>query len=233
MKRFYKQAVAAPCDGGWQVTLDGRAVKTQGSRTQIVPAQALAEALADEWAAQGEEIVPGSFILRDMADYAIDVVSTDRAGALAALLPYAESDTLCYRAEPGEALHRRQAAIWEPLLTAAEQRWDVHFTRVSGIIHQPQPPATLERLGKVLAAHDDFTLAALRTLSGLSASLVIALAAIEPGAGATALWDAANLEEDFQAEIWGQDAEALARRSLRLRDFTGAMRFATLCRVLQ
>jgi chaperone required for assembly of F1-ATPase len=233
MKRFYKQAVGALCNGGWRVMLDGRGVKTPSNHAQVVPAEPLAEALAAEWAAQGEEIVPGSFILRDMADYAIDVVSTDRAGALAALLPYAESDTLCYRADPGEALHRRQAAIWEPLLVAAEQRWDVHFIRVSGIIHQPQPPATLERLGKVLAAQDDFTLAALRTLSGLSASLVIALDAIEPGVDATQLWDAANLEEDFQAEIWGQDAEALERRALRLRDFTGAMRFAALCRPSQ
>lgn len=230
MKRFYKQASAEQVPGGWQVMLDGRGVKTPGKRAQIVSSPALAEALADEWQAQGEEIDPAGFVLRDMADYAIDVVGTDRAGAVSALLPYAESDTLCYRAEPGEAMHRRQVARWDPLLEAAERRWDIAFERISGIIHRPQPEATLARLRAVLEAQDDLTLAALRSLSGLAASLVIGLAAIEPGADAESLWAAANLEEDYQAELWGKDAEAEARRALRFRDFAGAMLFAELAR---
>lgn len=230
MKRFYKDAVAAPVEGGWQVMLDGRGVKTPGKRAQVVPTEALAHALAAEWQAQGDEIDPASFVLRDMADYAIDVVGTARTEAVAALLPYAESDTLCYRAEPGEALHRRQLALWDPLLERAEHRWDISFERISGIIHRPQPEATLARLRAVLEAESDFTLAALRSLAGLAASLVIGLAAIEPGADGEELWNAASLEEDYQAELWGKDAEAEARRARRFRDFAGAMRFAELAR---
>ena len=230
MKRFYKDAIAAPTGAGWQVMLDGRGVKTQGKRAQIVPGEALATALTAEWAAQQGEIDPASFVLRDMADYALDVVETDRDGAIKALLPYAESDTLCYRGDEGEALHRRQIALWEPLLTAAERRWDIAFTRIGGVMHQPQSPATLARLQSVLAAHDAFTLAALRSLSGLASSLIVALAAIEPDADAEALWCAANLEEDYQAELWGQDDEAIALRARRFRDFAGAIDFARLAR---
>jgi chaperone required for assembly of F1-ATPase len=107
VKRFYKTAGFAPAGGGWQVTLDGRGVKTQGGRVQIVPGEGLAAALAEEWAAQGEEIDPARFVLRDMADYAIDVIAADPSTAVSALVPYGETDTLCYRAEPGEALYRR------------------------------------------------------------------------------------------------------------------------------
>ncbi|MEY4159665.1 MAG: hypothetical protein RLZZ136_286 [Pseudomonadota bacterium] len=228
MKRFYTVAAAAQAEGGWQVTLDGRGVKSQAGKPQCVPSQRLADALAAEWAAQGEDIVPASFLLRDMADYAIDVVAPDRASAIAALLPYAETDTLCYRADPAEALHRRQMVLWEPLLTQAEQRWDIAFTRISGIIHQAQPAATLARLALVLEAKDNFTLAALRSLAGLSASMIIGLAASEAGADAEVLWSAANLEEDFQAEFWGQDAEAQALRARRFRDFSAAMHFVSL-----
>ncbi|MEY4471748.1 MAG: hypothetical protein RL671_52, partial [Pseudomonadota bacterium] len=122
MKRFYTEAQAAPVDGGWQVQLDGRGVKTAGGLPQIVPSQVLAAALAAEWAAQEETIVPAGFVLRDMADYAIDVVAPDPATLRGGLLRYAETDTLCYRADPGEALHRRQLERWEPLLAAAETR---------------------------------------------------------------------------------------------------------------
>ncbi len=230
MKRFYKQAGHANTETGWQVTLDGRKVKTQGGRQQIVPSAALAAALAAEWAAQGEEIDPATFMLRDLADYALDVVAHERDSVIATLLRYAETDTLCYRAEPDEPLHARQTAVWEPLLDAAESRWDIHFERISGIIHRPQPAATLKRLESVLLAHDDCTLAALNTLASLSASLIVALAAIEPDADLAALWNAAELEADWQVEQWGEDFEATARRERRLAAFTAAARFAELAR---
>lgn len=228
MKRFWKEVGIGGEPGAWRVVLDGRGIKTAGGFEQIVPGRALAEALAAEWAGQGEEIDPACFKMRNLTDYAIDIVAPGRAKAIADILRYAETDTLCYRADPDEALHARQLEVWEPLLVGAEHRWDVHFTRVAGIIHQAQPEATLARLNKVLEAHDSFTMAALQTLASLSASLVVGLAAIEPRADVEALWNAANLEEDWQADLWGKDADAEALRAARLADFAAAMRFAGL-----
>ncbi|HOB15344.1 MAG TPA: ATP12 family protein [Novosphingobium sp.] len=230
MKRFYKDAAFSAEGSGWRVTLDGRGVKSPGGRPQVVPSPALAEALAAEWAAQGEEIDPAAFVLRDLADYAIDVVATGRDSLIATLLGYAETDTLCYRADPEEPLHARQLAVWEPLLLAAESRWDVRFQRVCGIVHRPQPGETLGRLKAALTAYDDFSLAALNTLTSLAASLVIGLAALEPDADIAALWQAAELEENWQAEQWGLDAEAEARQARRFAGFAAAARFAELVR---
>ncbi len=230
MKRFYKNAAAEPGDGGWRVALDGRAVKTQGGRALILPTQLLAEALAQEWANQGEVIDPTAFLFRDMADYAIDVIALDPAAAIAEMLPYADTDTLCYRADPEDALHRRQEEVWEPLLLAAEHRLDVPYVRTTGVIHQPQAPRTLERIQAVLMTQDVFTLAAVKTMASLAASMVLALSALEPGADVDVLWDAAELEEDWQAELWGRDAEAETRRTRRRAAFAAAARFAELIR---
>lgn len=228
MKRFYKAVTVEPGDGGWRVLLDGRGIRTAGKRAQVLPTSALADAMAQEWAGQGEEIDPAAFRFRDLADYAIDVVATDPAEVIRGVLPYAETDTLCYRDAVGSALHRLQLATWEPLLADAESRLGVRFERISGIVHQPQPPALREALEDRLATFDPFTLAALQTLASLAASLMIALRALDPGADGVALWDAANLEEDWQARQWGIDAEAAARRDRRLNDFLAAMRFAAL-----
>lgn len=230
MKRFYKDVTVEAAEGGFGVRLDGRAIKTVGDRPQVVPTQALADALAAEWSAQGEEIDPALFFYRDMADYALDVVAGDRAGVIAETLPYAETDTLCYRAEPDEAFAARQRLMWEPLLADAETRLGVKFVRVSGIIHKPQPPETLTRLLAELEGLNPFELAALRNTTSLAASLVIGLAALLPGADLDALWDAANLEEDWQAELWGKDAEAMDRREKRAAAFAAAARFAGMAR---
>ncbi len=228
MKRFYKRVEVAVDGSGWRVLLDGRGIKTAAGKPQIVPTEALAAALAAEWAGQGEELDPKAFRLRDLTDYALDIVGDDRDAVIRSLLRFAETDTLCYRGDAGEALWDRQQQVWEPLLKAAEARWHIHFVRIEGVIHQPQPPATLERLAAVLAAQSDLHLAALNTLASISTSLVIALAALHPGADIVALWDAANLEEDWQAELWGKDAEAEALRAIRFAEFVSAVGFARL-----
>jgi chaperone required for assembly of F1-ATPase len=226
MKRFYRHAAAVAEAGGWRVALDGRPVKTQGGNPLLLPTARLAELLAAEWDAQGETIDPRGFPLRDLADYALDIVAADPGAAARALLRYAETDTLCYRADPDEPLWKRQQELWEPLVAACEAREGVRLQRVSGVMPKSPPPATLATLGKRLATLDPFTLAALTSLAGLAASLVIALAALERQVDGEALWSAANLEEDWQAELWGRDAEAEARRARRRADFMATLSFA-------
>lgn len=231
MKRFYKDVTtAAAGDGGWQVQLDGRGIRTQVGSQQVVPTERLVQLLADEWRSQGEEIDPRSFVFRDMADFAIDVVAKDRADAIAKLLKFSQTDTLCYRGEPTDALYARQEELWEPLVRACEKRHDVSFSRVSGIMHDPQPQETVERLRAILEAQDDFTLTGLQTLTALAASLIVGLEALEEGADADALFAAANAEEDWQAELWGWDFEAEDRRKLRLDAFRHGHEFVKAVR---
>ena len=230
MKRFYTSVAVVREATGWRITLDGRPIRTVGGAAQILPTRALAEAMAEEWAAQGAEIDAQTFRLRDTADYALDVISRDRAAAMRDILRFAETDTLCYRGDPEDALHARQILMWEPILTAAETRHGIRFERISGVIHRPQPTETLARLHEALTALDLFTLAATQAMGSLAASLVIALAALEPAANLAALWDAASLEEEWQADLWGREAEAEARRARRRADFLSAARFATLAR---
>ena len=234
VKRFYQAVTVSQLDDGtnpgWRVLLDGRGIKTAAGAPQIVPTRALAEALAQEWSAQGETIDATSFPLRDLADYAIDVVENDREDVIASLLPYAETDTLCYRADPDEPLHRRQIEVWEPVLSQAEARFGVQFTRVSGIVHKPQLSQTLEALRGEMAGLDPFSLAALRMTASLAASLSIGLLALEPDADITALWNAASLEEEWQADLWGRDWEAEERREGRANAFALAAHFAGLTR---
>ena len=230
MKRFYTACSAVAAGLQWQVQLDGRPVRTQGAQPQLVPSHTLAEALVGEWAAQGEQIDPAGFPLRDLADYAIDIVQPDPGQVADDLLRFAETDTLCYRADPDEALGIRQRDMWEPLILAAEARLGVRFTRLAGVIHRPQPSETLAALRAEMLQLDAFELAALHTLASLAASLIVGHAALDPAADAPALFAASNLEEDWQAELWGKDEAATVLRARRLEGFCEAARFVHLAR---
>jgi len=236
IRRFYKDVTLGEVPGAskpaYQVLLDGRGVKTVGGAPQVVPTEALGEALAAEWRRQGEKIDPASLPLRDLADYAIDIVAADPAAIARGLVSYAETDTLCYRADPDEPLHARQQAVWEPLLVAFEAAHGITLVRVSGVLHRPQPPAALAVLEARLNTLDPFALAGVEAMAKLAASLVIALAAFdarheqEP----LALWQATCLEEEWQADLWGRDWEAEERRERRQADFLRAGAFAQMAR---
>ena len=230
MKRFYTAVTVADTEGGYRVLLDGRAIKTAAGREQIAASRALADALAAEWSSQGEDIDPRLFRYRDLADYAIDIAGPQQGETIDKLLAFAETDTLCYRADPDEALYQRQQDVWEPLLAAFEAREGITLHRISGIMHRAQPTETIEALRGRLRALDNFTLAGIQAATSLSASVCIGFTMLEDGADTAALWDAANLEELWQADLWGRDYEAEDRRAKRTADFRNAAQFLTLLR---
>lgn len=230
MRRFYKQVDVAAVETGWQVVLDGRPLKTVGGAAQIVPSEALARALADEWEAQGEKIDPQTLPLRDMADYAIDIVASEPDAVTTKITAYGDTDTLLYRADPDEPLYARQQELWEPIVAGFEARHGLTFVRVSGIIHREQSAATMEGLRALVAAQDPFAIAALEAMASLAASLLVGLSALDPQADGEGLWQAASLEEEWQAEQWGREEEAEERRAKRQSDFLAYRRFALLAR---
>ncbi|MEA1014987.1 ATP12 family chaperone protein [Sphingosinicella sp. LY1275] len=228
MKRFYKQASARPLDGAWQILLDDRPVKTPARNPLVVPTEALGRAIAAEWDAQGEKVDPRSMPLTGLANAAIDRVAPDRGTFARGLASYGESDLLCYRAEHPNALVERQAEHWDPILAWARRRFDIDFEIVCGVMHKAQHEMTLKQLDQAVAARDPFELAALAPLVTIAGSLVIALALAEEAVDLDRAWTAATVDEAFQAEHWGEDAEATAMLDNRRRDFEAGYRFLTL-----
>ena len=227
MKRFWKEAEVVE-DGGFGIALDGRRVKTPARAKLAVPTRALAEAIAAEWRDSGEEVDPRAMPLTGLANAAIDRVAADPDAFAAGLAQYGETDLLCYRAESPAALADRQEAIWGPLLAWARRRFDVDFAVTVGIVHTPQALATTQRLAHAVAALDSFRLAGLSPLVTIGGSLFAALAVLETAITPEAAWEAVSLDETWQLEQWGADAEAEAALDVRRRDFLAAARFLEL-----
>lgn len=222
MRRFWREVAV---DGDGVVLLDGRPVRTPGRVPLALPTAALAEAVAEEWRAVGETIDPRAMPMTGLANAAIDRIAPDPAAFAAGLARYGESDLLCYRADAPEPLVERQVAAWDPLLDWARARYDVTFAVTAGVMHVAQPVATIARLGEAVGALPPFALAGLSPVVTITGSLVGALALAEGAASADAVWAASRLDEDWQAEMWGADADALAVREARRREFDAGVRF--------
>lgn len=222
MKRFWKEVTVGD---DRVVALDGKPVRTPGRVPLALPTDALAAAVAEEWRGVGETIDPRAMPLTGLANAAIDRVGPQHDAFAAGLARYGEGDLLYYRADSPEPLVERQAAAWDPVLDWARARYDVHFEPVAGVLHHPQPAATVARLGDAVAALDAFRLAALSPLVTITGSLLLALALVESAIDGDAAWDAAHVDEDWQAEQWGRDPLAEDALAARRRDFDAALRF--------
>ena len=225
MKRFWKVAKVVEAEGGFGVTLDDKPLKTPARSTLVVPARALANAIAAEWNASADTIDPRAMPFTGLANAATDRVGDEIA---VGLVKFGESDLTCYRAADPMPLVERQTKAWDVLLNWARRRYDVDFATCSGIIHVPQPPETMRRLAHAVHALDPFRLAALSPLVTISGSLVAGLAVVELAIAADDVWGAVTIDEQWQLEQWGSDAEAEAMLEARRIEFLAAARFVNL-----
>jgi chaperone required for assembly of F1-ATPase len=230
MRRFWKEVTLEPSSFGHAIRLDGRPVKTPTGNELTLPTRALADAVVAEWDAVEKSIDPLRMPMTGFANAAIDRIAADRGGFAAAIAAYGETDLFCYRASAGEPLAERQAAIWDPWLRWAMTRYDVSFVIVEGVMHQPQPDATLEKLRAAVVARGTFELAAMAKLAHLSGSLVATLAVVERAGQAQDIWNAACLDELWQEELWGADHWAQKNRNDREIEFKAAVHFLELLR---
>jgi chaperone required for assembly of F1-ATPase len=230
-QRFYREAGFAPAEGGFRLTLDGRPANTPARHPLVLSNRDLAQAVAEEWGAQKTAIDPATMPLTRLANTAIDGVAPRVQAVADDLCAYAGTDLLAYRAAEPERLVVSQGTAWDPVLAWAHDTFGARLILSEGVMHVTQPPHTVEALSEaVRAVQDPFRLAALHTMTTLTGSLILALAVLHGRLDAEAAWNAAHVDETYQADVWGRDAEAEERLAVRRAEFDAAVRVVTTLR---
>ena len=228
-KRFFEKAAAEERDGVYVLTLDGKPARTPARNLVAVPTQVLGEALAAEWQGHGREIDPDSMPLTRLVNSAIDGVAPDRGAVAEDLVKYVRSDLTCYRAGEPDRLVKDQADAWDPILAWANEELGARFVLGEGVTFVAQPEAAVAAVRtRIGEERSPFRLAALHVMTTLTGSALIALAHASGRLSAQEAWDAAHVDECFQERVWGEDEEAMQRRTRREADFNAASRLYAL-----
>ncbi|MBI1329949.1 MAG: ATPase [Alphaproteobacteria bacterium] len=225
MKRFYKSASVSDANA---ILLDGRAVKTPGGNPLALPTRALGEAIAQEWVGQGDQVVPATMPLTRIANTAIDSIAAAREAVIDQIAAYGGTDLLSYRAEGPDVLVIRQAKAWDPLLDWAHETHGARLAVTAGVMHVAQNEAVLAALRAAVAGHSEFGLVPLHAITSLTGSLVLALAVAAGRLDAAQAFALSRIDEEFQAEKWGTDAEAEARARAHAEELETAAKFLRL-----
>lgn len=220
--RFYTSVTVAPHGSAFALLLDGKSARTPKKHELVLPAQALAHAVAAEWEAQRQSIDPATMPLTRLVNTVIDGVQGRESEVRADIVKYTGSDLLCYRAEAPEKLIALQAAAWDPLLAWASSSLGIHIGLSEGIMPVRQSREALDAAASAISRLDAFRLAALHVMVTLTGSAILGLAVLHGRLSPEAAWAAAHVDEDWQIAQWGEDAEASARRARRWTDMHAA-----------
>lgn len=227
IKRFYKSVSVEERENRFAVLLDGRALKTQGGEELLAPTISLAEAIADEWAGQGEHIVRSSMPMTGMQSAAIDGAGVSGEW-LDEVLNYLRSDLVCYRADTQGALAERQAKVWDPYINFMREEFGALLVTTTGIVAITQPEAGLGAVRRALSKEAPETLFALQIATAICGSAVLALSAWRHAVSAEAAFEASRVDERFQEESWGVDDEATDREARLRSDFLAVAQYLLL-----
>lgn len=222
-KRFYKETGIAAVEGGFAVTLDGRATRTPGQTPVVVPGEQLASRMAAEWAAQGERIDAETMPLVRLVNSAIESGLAQLPAFRAEVIKYVGNDLLLYRAESPRELVAAEEAAWDEALVRLARHFGVGFQPTIGIVHQMQPPSTLARLAEAIAGEELLAMTALVSITALTGSGLLAIGLRHGLFTADEVWTAAHVDEDYNMRLWGELPEAMLRRRKRGRDFDAAV----------
>ncbi|MGQ3674652.1 ATP12 family chaperone protein [Xanthobacter sp. TB0139] len=232
-KRFYKAVSVGQPDeagasaAGYSILLDGRPVRTPARAVLQVPTRALAEAMAEEWAAQKEQIDPSTMPLTRLVNVALDRVGPEAGAVRDEVVRYAGTDMLFYRTDSPQALVERQASHWDAVLDWLREQHGARFFLAEGVMHVAQPEDALEVV-RGLVPEAALPLAAIHSMTTLTGSALIALAVAQGRLNADEAWAAAHVDEDWNREQWGEDELASARREARRVEMDAAVRLLAL-----
>lgn len=225
IRKFYKSVTVEPRGGAQAILLDERPAKTPAGAALAAPSRALAEAIAAEWESAGDMVDFETMALTRFAMTAIDLGARDRDQWAEEIVGYLKADLLCYRADGPAALVARQGEAWPAYLDWTRKALGVDLRVTTGLVAIEQAEDALALARRRVAAMEPWTLIGVRTAAGIAGSGVLALAlearAFPPGG----IFAAARLDERFQAERWGEDAEAAAREAALEREFMALARW--------
>jgi len=223
-RRFYKQVGVGTVGEGFAVTLDGKTPRTPGQKPVVVPHRPIAETMAAEWAAQSELIDPETMPTVRLVNSAVDAGDERLAALRAEVVKYAGNDLLLYRADTPASLVAEQEKHWDGALVKLARHFGIGFQPTVGLLHQPQPQPTLDRLTAAVSDIGLIEAVAMVSLVGITGSGLLVIAHREGLLDPEQVWSAAHVDEDHNFRLWGEVHEAIERRRKNRRDYDAALK---------
>ncbi|XP_075686750.1 ATP synthase mitochondrial F1 complex assembly factor 2 [Rhinoderma darwinii] len=230
-KKFYESVSISQGEGGFEINLDRRKLKTPQGKIFTVPSEPLAIAVATEWDSQCDTIKFFTMHLTTLCNTALDnPTHRKKEHLISASLKFLDTDTVCYRVEEPPRLVEFQTNEWDPVLQWAENRYDVAIGSSTSIMGPVIPDQTKEVFHRHLASYNSWSLIGIEFMVTQLKSLILAMGLVDRFLTVQKAVLLSRLEEEFQIQHWGnvEWAHDYDLQELQSRTAAGTL-FVHLC----
>jgi len=210
VKKFYKNASIVKANGGWEVNLDQRKLKTPDGTLIKFPTESLAHAVALEWNCNEETVNLHKMPLTMLCYAASDVPLARTADVIAdSCLKYLVTDTILYHVDDPmslsymEDLAKLQATEWGPVLAWFNRRFNADVKHTYGFGKPHISEATYMTLRHHLKSYDQWCMIAFERMCNNLKSVILTLALLDRHISAVQAVQLSHLEQRFQVSKWG------------------------------
>ncbi|XP_063790923.1 ATP synthase mitochondrial F1 complex assembly factor 2 [Pseudophryne corroboree] len=230
-KKFFKDVSICQGEGGFEINLDRRKLKTPQGKVFTVPNEPLALAVATEWDSQRDTIKFFTMHLTTLCNTALDnPAQKTKEQFITSSLKFLETDTICYRVEEPPGLVELQKKEWDPILNWAENWYSVVIGSSTSIMGPVIPPETSEVFHRHLTSYNFWALTGIEFIIYQLKSVVLTMGLLDRALTVERAVFLSRLEEEFQIQHWGnvEWAHSYDLHELRSRTAAGTL-FVHLC----
>uniref|UniRef100_A0ABM5FC63 ATP synthase mitochondrial F1 complex assembly factor 2 n=1 Tax=Pogona vitticeps TaxID=103695 RepID=A0ABM5FC63_9SAUR len=230
-KRFYKNVTISQGEGGFEINLDHRKLKTPQAKLFTVPSETLALAVATEWDSQKDTIKSYTMHLTTLCNTALDNPSQrSKDQLIQSAVKFLETDTICYRVEEPPALEELQKNEWDPVIKWAEDRYEVVIGSSTSIMGPNIPQRTKDVFVSHLASYNSWALQGIEYMVTQLKSLILSMGLLDKHLTVEEAVLLSRLEEEYQIQRWGHVEWAHDYDMYQMRARTAAATlFVDLC----
>jgi len=203
-KRFYNEVNVTRDNGIFEITLDGRKVKTPKGAVLQMESYPLALSVATEWRSQKEFIR-----LNHMHLTALSFTSQDnplhmtRESLAKGIIDYLDTDTVCYRSAEIPDLMELENNRWNPVIEWFMNEYNVSIGITDNLIDTPVTNETKQVIQKHLESFKLPSLFGMQFMTENLKSVILSNALVGQKVSVEEAVSLSRLETEYQVSKWG------------------------------
>nr|CAB3224706.1 ATP synthase mitochondrial F1 complex assembly factor 2-like [Phallusia mammillata] len=203
-RKFYEEARICHSDGGFEINLDNRKLRTPIGKVVKVPNEGLAHAVSVEWNQQTDVIKSQLMPLTALCYEAMDSSCNRNSDVLAAsVLKFLHTDTVLFHMEEPADLGQLQKEKWSKLVDWFSQRHSVNIKNTTGFGKPSISPNTIPILTNYLKSFNMWSLVGIEKMVNTMKSVIVSLSLIDRHVTVEEAVSLSRLEQEFQISEWG------------------------------
>jgi len=213
MKKFWETIeIKKKSSKEFYILLDDKKLKTPLKNELVLSNYLMAKEVLKEWDQSSDIIKTDDLVFYGLLSTAIDRVREEKNSYINDIINFIDTDLICYRADNPIDLVSFQNKHWDPVIILIEKYINNNVGVFKGVMPSQQNSKVHHKIKNLVVGLNDVQISVLHRITNLIGSVFLALCILKKDLSNKQAFELSFLDELWQAENWGYEEDASAKR---------------------